>query len=504
MKKSIVALTVILFSVFFTAIFYKQMVGLNLFLFNIAVLSALIWGYKAFDFKNKTHLAVVGGTLLTAIGVLWHASALVITINILSLVALFGIVNNRETRLLVNTAMSAICQFFSAPFLFFRRDKEAPKRTNKTKRILRWIGLTLIPLITLIVFFILYSASSSKFYSIFGFIGEAIADALEYFFEHLNFALIFLFLFGFVIACAYFVKTHSVTAFEERKTDSLARRKNYKYRGATLGLLSEYRIGIIMFALLNVLLAVFNAIDVWHVWFHFEWDGELLKEFVHQGTYVLIFTLIISVGLVLIFFRKNLNFYSKNKPLKILANIWLAQNMIMAISVLIRNLHYINYYNLAYLRIGVLLFLAMTFFGLVTVYIKVNKTRNFFYLFRVNMLFAYLSLMVFSLANWDVIIAKYNFSRADKAFVPLDFMARLSDKALPYLDKSAEEVEGIEENPVFMKLGKREYFMAPATYVERIESKKAYFLKEYPQRSLLEWNYADWRAYKKVSDGQKQ
>lgn len=496
MKKSTNVLIVILFSVFFTAVFYKQHIGLNLFLFNIALLSLLNWVYKVFDFKNELHITVAAGTLLTAIGTLFHASSFAITMNILSLILLFGVVNNRQLRLVSNVVISAFSQFFSGAILFLRRNPAGEQKPGRMKSVWRWLGLTLIPLIVLIVFFLLYSASSSKFGSIFGFIGEFIGDVFRFIFENLNFSLVFLFLFGFMIAAAYFTKTRKITAANELATGKLIR-KRHRYYGRKMGLLNEFRMGMIMFSLLNILLLIFNTIDIWHVWINFEWDGDLLKEFVHEGTYMLIITLFISIVLVLIFFRRNLNFFSKNKPLKILANIWLAQNAIMAVSVLIRNIHYINYYNLAYLRIGVLLFIAIVFFGLVTVFIKVNQVKNFYYLLRVNMLFTYAALVAFSLADWDVIIAKFNFNRADKAFVHLNFMAKLDDKALPYLEKDID-IQNIEKSPAYKRIGKFHYFMTSEEYQATIEQRKMRFLEKYPNRTFLEWNYADYRAYKKL------
>ena len=498
MKKVTNLLIIVLFGIFFTAIFFKQQIGINLFLLNITILTLLNWVYKIFDFKNGLHIAVVSGSLLTAIGTLFHASAFVVTMNILSLILLFGVVNNRQARLIINAAFSAIFQFFAAPIsLFQHNEQDIEEKPIRAKSIWYWIGLTVIPLFVLIIFFLLYSASSSKFNTIFSFIGEFISKAFNFIVDNLNFALIFLFIFGLVIACGYFVRTKSMTAIEEPATDT-HERKRAKYYGRNTGLLNEFRMGLIMFALLNVLLAIFNTIDIWHVWINFEWNGDLLKEFVHEGTYTLIFTLCISIALVLLFFRNNLNFFSKNKPLKTLVNIWLAQNAIMVISVLIRNIHYMNYYNLAYLRIGVLLFIVIALFGLITVFVKVNHVKNFYSLFRVNMLFTYVTLVLFSLADWDVIIAKVNFSRADKAFVHLNFMSELDDKALPYLDCDVD-IQDIEKSPVYQLIGKKQTFLTPEEYKEIIAKRKTSFVDNYSERTFLEWNLADHRAYRKLT-----
>ena len=69
--------------------------------------------------------------------------------------------------------------------------------------------------------------------------------------------------------------------------------------------------------------------DINHVWLNFQWDGQFLKEFVHDGTYILIINIIISILLVLYFFKANLNFFKKNKILKTLTYIWVGQNFFL-------------------------------------------------------------------------------------------------------------------------------------------------------------------------------
>jgi hypothetical protein len=447
--------------------------------------------------KKTLHIVVAGGTLLTAIGTLWHASVMVITINILSLILLFGVVNNGQVKLLANTVFAAIAQFFSGFFCFFRKEKQEEsfeKKNKKTSSIWQWIKLGIIPLFVLVVFYLLYSAASSKFSNIFGFIGKWISEAFNHLFDYFNPVAFFLFCFGFIISCAYFVKTKMVQIFEEPQDDMLVRKKtHFMLKPLSKVLQTEFRIGVIMFIMLNALLLLFNITDIWYVWFNFEWDGQVLKEFVHEGTYTLIFSLLISMGIVLYFFRGNLNFFSQNKLIKILANIWLAQNMIMTISVLIRNLRYIEYYNLAYLRIGVLLFVILTMFAIITVFIKVNTPKNTFYLLRVNMLAIYVGLALFSLADWDVIIAKTNLNRSQEAFVHLNFLANLSNKALPYLDKPEWELKKAENNEAY----RQEYvrYMTAEEYVNVIEERSTEFLQKYPSRTWLEWNYADHKAY---------
>ena len=77
--------------------------------------------------------------------------------------------------------------------------------------------------------------------------------------------------------------------------------------------------------------------------------------------------ILISIIISLYLFRGNQNFYKKSVLLKKLALAWLAQNVILAFSVGIRNVHYIEHYALAHKRIGVFFFLLATIIGLALV-----------------------------------------------------------------------------------------------------------------------------------------
>jgi hypothetical protein len=266
---------------------------------------------------------------------------------------------------------------------------------------------------------------------------------------------------------------------------------------------NEYRAGIFLFGALNVLLLLMNIMDIDKVWINFEFNGQYLKQFVHYGTIVLIIAILLSIVLVLSFFRGNLNFYKKNIWLKRLCYIWLGQNALLAISAGVRNYYYIQHYSLAYKRIAIVFFLILVLYGLFSVYIKIRDTRSNFYLLRKNAVAWLFILTVSAGFNWDRIIARYNFSRHDGAFVHLNYLASLSDSALPYLDQPTDKVISIDKkqgrwmNAFSSSSSYRRYrtlYMTPEKYSMLIAFRKASFRKRWSQKSFLEWNYAEWKA----------
>lgn len=164
--------------------------------------------------------------------------------------------------------------------------------------------------------------------------------------------------------------------FVRRQRDQVAsfavRRPDFRLKTTkALNLRKEYLVAV--FGLVNTLLLVVNATDVRWLWFGFEpAPGFDLAQFVHEGTYVLIFSILLVVGIVLWFFRRNLNFYAPGlRVLRWGATVWVLQNGVLAVSVGLRNYYYILNSGIAHKRIGVCFFLLLPFFGLATVLLKI-------------------------------------------------------------------------------------------------------------------------------------
>mgnify|MGYP001550252387 FL=1 len=219
----------------------------------------------------------------------------------------------------------------------------------------------------------------------------------------------------------------------------------------------------------------------------------------HESTYLLLLSILLGAGIVLYYFRSGLNFDRRNRVVKWLSYAWLGQNVMLALSVGMRNYWYIHYYALAYKRIGVGFFLLALCIGMVLVMIKVQRGRSDHYLLRTNAVAVYCVALLMGLFNWDGIIARYNMAQQERAFVPLDFLATLSDKALPGLVRPPVELEKIAAFNATLIGGAGRYsgdlYMTSERYRIRIDQRVRSFLSAYPQRSWKEWNWADAKAF---------
>jgi hypothetical protein len=257
----------------------------------------------------------------------------------------------------------------------------------------------------------------------------------------------------------------------------------------SLKLKNEFISAFVLLVFVNILSLIVNVIDFKWVWFGFKYSEAFnLKQFVHEGTYLLIISILLSIAIMLYFFRRNLNFYPKSKWIKNLAYIWLIQNLVLTISVAIRNFHYITYWGLAYKRIGVILFLIAVFIGLISVFIKIKYTKTSFFLIKWNSLSVYCILIIAGLVNWDGIIAKNNLNHPWQNHMETSYLLSLSDKILPLIDQKQKVLEQDLKYNTYASF-------YPYSYKDYYKKRRNLFVDDYNKKTWLSWNYMDWKAY---------
>jgi hypothetical protein len=140
------------------------------------------------------------------------------------------------------------------------------------------------------------------------------------------------------------------------------------------------------------------------------------------------------MGVLLWFFRGNLNFLPDNERLRWLAHLWLAQNAMLVLSVGLRNWQYVANFGLAYKRLGVFGFLIATMGGLWLVYLKTREQRTVTFVLQKSAQLALVLLLLYSTVNWDRMITRYNIRQAAPGQLDTDFLTReVSPVNLPTL-----------------------------------------------------------------------
>lgn len=496
MEKKRTILIILLSIIIFTFLFHRQSLGLNLLIFELFVFCLLIFT-RQFHFRGKYPITIGLGVLFSAVIYVINYSAFALVMNIIMGFIFIGVLIYPKAKSLLSSLGLSFLNLFNSQAGLIKMITTSELRGKSIgKRLLR-LSIFIIPIIIIIIFIAIYSNSNPVFNDLLKDIGSYINVNITSIFKHFDSLILLTILLGLLISNFIWIRISNkhIVDMDDQSGDTLtsgqediSNKKSVK---------NEYRSGIFLFLVLNIILLVLNLTDINWVWLNFEWEGQYLKQFVHEGTYLLILSILISMALVLFYFRGAINFFTNNKLLKYLSIIWLAQNAFLALSVAIRNFWYIEYFSLAYKRIGVFIFLLIVLYGLYTIVIKVLKKKSALYLLRKNIFAVLIVLLFSSFFNWDIIIAKYNFKHSDESFLHLNFMAKLSDKTLPYLDIPLAELNSIE------LLQKQQFpfaeeFMSPNEYRYIINNRKLEFKEKWEAKTFLSWNLAEYLAYKRM------
>ena len=495
-------------------LFWQQGVGLNVLIY----LAFLVGAHLALLPRHAPvrraagFWVAAGGCLLSGGLVAWYGSAAAQWAALASALLLLGLVNQPGLRLLpsaVGTAVAGVLPAVALVLGSLRLPRGVGGRLRRGWFYGRLLGL---PLLALVVLQALFAVANPRY-------GELSARAWAGLGEWLGRLLVavsvphllFLGLCGVGAAGALgVVPVHFFTDYESRfgefvrrQRDGVAsfgvRRPNFAPTSRRLlDLRKEWLAAVACFGLLNALLLVVNAVDVRWLWFGFRPAADFdLTQFVHEGTYLLIASILLAAGIMLWFFRRNLNFYQPGLPLlRGGATLWVAQNVVLAGSVGLRNYYYITYTGLAYKRIGVYAFLLLTLFGLGTVLLKIWRWRSAFSLVRLNSWAAYAVLLALAAGNWEIWMAEFNlqprFPRLD-----VGFLLAMPPRVLPVLAARAAVLDAAPQLVAENEYG--EYVrLDPAAAHAQLHQRLAAFRAAYPRRDWQSRTGANERAYQAV------
>jgi hypothetical protein len=499
-------------AVLFNLVFWNEKLAINTVLFDAFLLSALFFLYPQARQHATVNWLLLGHLVCLTMLVVHNTELSKIAFVITGLLlAGFAEYAHRSVwfaggSMLMNVLMVAAS--FVEPIRFKRGP--AVKR-GAVRRIIRF---AVFPIILLIVFFCIYLGANNVFSDIAGRVGAQLELFFSHFFDFFSWQRSLFLLLGLLITGAILLKSKIdyFSVREARLHDGLQRlRKTLRQRrqgvffqfievimgrmaSGILALKNENTTGIITLVLLNVLLLVVNVIDVDFLWMHFQYkEGEPVYKMVHEGTELLIASIVLAMAILLFFFKGNLNFYRRNKWLKYGAYAWIIQNAMLVSSVLLRDYYYILRHGLAYKRIGVLFFLLMVLVGLVTVFLKIWNRKSSYFLFRVNAWAGIVVLVLATSIHWDEFIAGYNLKRKNIVELDVPFLLSLSDKALPLLDTNIVALQKRQND--LQALSTNRAATCDTCFIEQLKRREKAFAQKQQQFSWLSWNYAD--AYTK-------
>ena len=409
----------------YSFLFYGESLGLNLSIFTVICCIGLALLQPTL-LKNRNWLMVGFGTLISAAAVTYFGNAFSIFTNCTSLLLLVGMTMNRKTSVLF-AFMYGIVTLAMAPYSIVNDaiNRKLASAVDVVK-LRRKVIIVFVPIVITLLFFLMYKNSNPLF--------KAYADKIN--FNWISFGWIFFTLTGMTLIygilkpkrISILASIDEIESLDIRREES----KEFKILGRTIGLVDEYFSGKLLFILLNILIGIVNLLDINFVFISKVLpDGLTYSQVIHQGVGMLVVSILISIVIVLFYFRGEMNFYSKNKAFKMLAYLWLIQNMFMLVSVCMKNNLYIENYGLTYKRIGIYVYTLLTFIGLLTTLLKIYKVKINLYLLRINGWVFYSVLITASLFNWDNVIIDYN--QKNKHDLDIYYTMSFSNNTLPKL-----------------------------------------------------------------------
>ncbi|GAA5028652.1 hypothetical protein GCM10011506_14220 [Marivirga lumbricoides] len=338
-------------------------------------------------------------------------------------------------------------------------------KANKSQQlaVLR-VSAVAIPLVGAVIFILLYATANPLFSNAFNWISW---DWIS-----------FTFWLGVLLAgICFYHPLNQMNRWQAQQGNTISRKRKLLTDTHPLALKFELKTAVTLLILLNILLLAFNGADLQYLLKGITQDPEFSHaDFVHQGVYTLIISIVLAISILLYYFRGNMNFYKNHLTLKRLAYVWIAQNLLLAASITYKNLIYIQEFSLTYKRIGVFVYIILVVAGLLTTYVKVKNKKTTWYLLNINSWVALALLLISSFIPWDSWITRYNLSKSENP--DINYLIQLSDANIPQLLP-------LRQNP----------YLAEATQIA-LNQKISSFEEREENRGWLSWNYQDYLTLK--------
>ncbi|MDQ6434233.1 DUF4173 domain-containing protein [Mesorhizobium sp. LHD-90] len=189
----------------------------------------------------------------------------------------------------------------------------------------------------------------------------------------------------------------------------------------------------------NAIFAVETLLDIVYLWGGVALpDGMTYAEYAHRGAYPLIATALLAAGFVLLALRPG-SAASADRPIRLLVYLWIAQNVVLVLSSILRLDLYIDIYMLTYWRVAAFIWMGLVAVGLLLIVARIALEKPNGWLVDANLLTLSLTLYAGCFVNFAGLIADYNVRHSlemNGRGLPLDrsYLLSLGPAAVPALD----------------------------------------------------------------------
>jgi hypothetical protein len=188
--------------------------------------------------------------------------------------------------------------------------------------------------------------------------------------------------------------------------------------------------------LFNLLFAVQTVMDI-----HYLWRGAALPDgmsyatYAHRGAYPLIVTALLAAAFVIVAMRPGSG-AERSPRMRALVFLWVAQNVLLVVSAMLRLNLYVSTYLLTYWRIAAFIWMLIVAIGLILIVVRIVTYRSNAWLVSANAVVLALTIYVCSFVNFANLVATYNVSRGrDARPIDVAYLAALGPQAIPAIDR---------------------------------------------------------------------
>jgi hypothetical protein len=192
--------------------------------------------------------------------------------------------------------------------------------------------------------------------------------------------------------------------------------------------------------LFNLLFAVQTGLDVVYLWGGVALpDGLTYAAYAHRGAYPLIATALLAAGFVLAAMRPG-GPAERMPAIRVLVFLWIAQNVMLVASSMLRLDLYVQIYSLTYWRVAAFIWMLLVAAGLVLIVARIAFDRSNSWLVQINLATLALMACVYAFINFPYVIVTYNVDHSKEVSgnglaLDVNYLVGLGPQAVPAIDR---------------------------------------------------------------------
>ena len=168
-------------------------------------------------------------------------------------------------------------------------------------------------------------------------------------------------------------------------------------------------------AAFNAVFALQNGLDMAFLWSGAPLpEGVTLAEYAHRGAYPLIATALLAALFVLVTLQPG-SPTAENPLVRRLVYAWIAQNVVLVASTMLRTADYVDAYSLTRLRIAALVWMALVAIGLILICVRLWRGKSGAWLINANLAFALIALSACAVVDLGAVASSWNVRHSREA-----------------------------------------------------------------------------------------